>query len=92
MTPASLAAASALFGLLGLGLGLVHFHGLHHGTRAYLAGGVGLRTVAFHLVRLLVTGAAFVVIARHGAVPLLAAFAGFVAARRIATARARESP
>jgi F1F0 ATPase subunit 2 len=90
MTPMTLLAI-ALFGGIGLALGLAHFYGLRRDTRAYLAHGVRVAAVAAHAARLLATAAAFVFIARSGAISLLAALAGFVVARLVAVAQARRS-
>jgi hypothetical protein len=78
-----------LFGGLGLGLGLAHFHGLRRDTRRYLARGVRAEIVAGHAARLLATAAVFLLVARSGVVPLLAALLGFIAARFVAVAAAR---
>jgi F1F0 ATPase subunit 2 len=90
MTPSTLLGL-ALFGALGLALGLAHFHGLRRDTRRYLARGVRLGGVALHAARVLTTVAVLVLIARSGAAHLLAATAGFVAARFVAVTRARRS-
>lgn len=81
----------ACFGGLGLALGLAHFHGLRRDTRAYLARGVRLGAVAAHAARLLATVVALVLIARSGAIPLLAALLGFLAARFLAVAQVGRS-
>ena len=57
----------------------------------YLVHGLRGGVVAAHAVRLLATAAALVVIARGGAVPVLAALAGFLAARFVAVAQVRRS-
>ena len=88
MTPMNLLAV-ALFGAFGLALGLAHFHGLRGDTRRYLAHGVRAGAVAAHVARVLASAAALVIVARSGAGPLLAALAGFLAARFVAVARAR---
>lgn len=82
----------ALFGGLGLLLGLAHFRGLLRDTQGYLARGVRTGTVAVHALRLLATTAVLVLVARRGAAPLLATLAGFVAARFLAVSRARALP
>jgi hypothetical protein len=81
----------ALFGGIGLALGLAHFHGLRRDVRAYLARGIRVAAVGLHVARLVVTAAAFVLIARTGAIPLLAALGGFVTAKFVAVAQARRS-
>lgn len=82
----ALVVRAALFALVGLALGLVHFAALHRGLRLHLRDAFGLRAVAFHLARFAVTAAAWVVLARAGsAIGLLAALAGFVGARPLAT-------
>ncbi len=83
--------AIALFGGIGLALGLAHFHGLRGDTRRYLAHGVRAGAVAAHVARVLATTAALVFLARSGVVALLAALAGFLAARFVAVTRSRRS-
>jgi hypothetical protein len=90
VTPALIASA-ALFGALGLALGFAHFRGLRHSARALLEDGVRARSIALHGARILATAIVFVVIARRGALPILAAFAGFIVAERIVVAHARRS-
>ena len=82
----------ALFGGLGVALGLLHFHGLRRDTRGYLAHGMRPSAVAAHAARLLATVIALVLIARGGAVPLLSALLGFLVARTIVVAQARSAP
>jgi F1F0 ATPase subunit 2 len=91
MTPMTLLVI-ALFGGIGFALGVAHFHGLRRDTRRYLAHGVRLWAVAMHMARVLATAAALVFLARSGAVALVAALAGFLAARFVAVARARRPP
>jgi hypothetical protein len=90
MTPVSPFAAGIFVGV-GFALGLVHFHGLRRDARRYLARGVSLGAVAAHAARLLASAAALVIVARSGAVPLLAALAGFLAARFAVVTEARRS-
>lgn len=72
-------------------LGFVHFLGLRISTRLFLEGGADLRAIGLHLLRVVVTGVAFSLIAQAGALPLLAAFVGFLFAR-IAVQRRTASP
>lgn len=90
MTPMPLLTI-ALFHTLGLAVGLAHFYGLRRDTRRYLARGARLGGVALHAARVLATVAVLVLIARSGALHLLAAAAGFVAARFVTVSRARRS-
>jgi hypothetical protein len=90
MTPPSLLAV-ALFVGVGFALGLAHFHGLRRDARRYLARGMSLGAVAAHAARLLAGAAVFVLVARSGAVPLLAALAGFLAGRFAVVTQARRS-
>lgn len=84
MTPAVI-----LFALLGFGLGLVYFTLL----RRSLAGPLSPARVAVHAVlRLGLAAAVLVFAARAGAWPLLATFAGFLAARVLATRQIRKAP
>ena len=81
----------AIFCGIGMALGVAHFCGLRRDTRMYLVRGLCGGVVAAHAVRLLATAAAFLFIARSGAIPLLAALAGFLAARFAVVARMRRS-
>ncbi len=83
--------AVAFFTLIGLALGFAHFHGLRRDARRYLARGVGAGAVALHAARILATAAILVFIARSGAIPLVAALAGFLVARYLTVAQARRS-
>jgi F1F0 ATPase subunit 2 len=91
MTPRDLIAA-AFFAAVGLALGLAHFHGLRKDTRRYLARGMSLGAVALHAARILASVAVLVLVARSGAIPLVAALGGFLAARLVAVAQARRTP
>jgi F1F0 ATPase subunit 2 len=75
-----LARATTPFVLLGGALGAVHFATLRHNVESYLSGST-LRAIGQHLGRVALAGAAFALIARYGALPLLGALAGFVLAR-----------
>jgi len=87
MTPMTLLVI-ALFGGIGFALGVAHFHGLRRDTRRYLARGMSPGAVAAHAGRLLATAAVLVLVARSGAIPLVAALAGFLVARFVAVTRA----
>jgi F1F0 ATPase subunit 2 len=91
MTPRNLLAA-AFFAAVGLALGLAHFHGLRRDTRRYLAQGMSAGAIALHATRILASVAVLVFIARSGAIPLVAALGGFLAARLVAVAQARRAP
>jgi F1F0 ATPase subunit 2 len=91
MTPRDVLAV-APFGAIGLALGLAHFAGLRRDASRYLARGVQAGIVAGHAARLLASVAVLVLVARSGALPLLAALAGFLAARFVAVAQAQRSP
>ena len=90
MTPRDLLGA-ALFAALGFAIGLAHFHGLRRDARLYLARGMSVGTALGHAARILASVAALVLIARSGAIPLVAAMTGFLAARFVAVAQARRS-
>jgi F1F0 ATPase subunit 2 len=87
MTPLDLLALVLSSGI-GLVLGLAHFDGLRRDTRRYLARGMSPGAVAAHAGRLLATAAVLVLVARSGAIPLVAALAGFLVARFVAVTRA----
>jgi hypothetical protein len=80
MTSASLAFAA---GLVGLGVGLVHFGALQRTLELYSTGLVRL-AVALTLGRIAGTIVFFGFAARLGALPLLALFLGFLVARTLA--------
>jgi hypothetical protein len=90
MTPMDLLAI-ALFGGIGFALGLAHFRGLRRDTRRYLARGMSFWALAAHAARLLASAAVLVFVARSGAIPQLAALAGFLAARFVAVTQAERS-
>ena len=86
------AATVCVFAGAGLMLGLVHFLGLRISTRLFLEDGANLRAIGLHLLRVFATVAAFSLIAQAGALPLLAAFAGFLFARIAVQRRVAGSP
>lgn len=78
------------FALLGALLGAGHFAALRGNVTRYLEGGSPGPALALHLGRLLLSALGFALIAPAGAVALLAALAGFLAARTMAI-RPREA-
>ena len=70
-----------LFAGAGLMLGLVHFLGLRISTRLFLEDGANLLALGVHFLHVVATVVAFLLIAQAGALPLLAAFVGFLFAR-----------
>jgi hypothetical protein len=88
---AAAAALAAILGLAGGIFGLVYFAALRR-TTALLAAGAGWSgPLALTLARILGALAFLTLAARLGAVPLLAAFAGFLAARAITLRFARRT-
>lgn len=89
MTPdiAHMLLAAVLTAALGAGGGWLYFRLLRLATDGFVAGGVA-RAAALTLARVCIAGLLFWSTAQLGAVPLLAAFAGFLLARRRATAAA----
>ena len=81
-----------VFAGAGLMLGLVHFLGLRVSTHLFLEDGANLRAIGLHLLRVAATVVAFSLIAQAGALPLLAAFAGFLFARIAVQRRVAGSP
>ena len=81
-----------LFAGAGLMLGLVHFLGLRVNTRLFLEDGANLRAIGLHLMRVVATVVAFSLIAQAGALPVLAAFVGFLFARIAVQRRVAGSP
>ncbi len=65
----------------GLAVGLAYFWLLHRAVRALLSPGTGGQAWPFHVLRFALAVAAFALLARQGALPLLLGFAGFLAAR-----------
>jgi hypothetical protein len=86
------AATVCLFAGAGLMLGLVHFLGVRLSTRLYLEDGANLRAIGLHLLRVAATVVAFSLIAQAGALPLLAAFTGFLVGRIAVQRRFAGSP
>ncbi len=72
----------------GLVLGVAHFGSLASEVRRYVRGGARAHIVALHVARMLALAGVWVLIARFGRAPgLLAAFVGFLVARRVVVAR-----
>jgi NhaP-type Na+/H+ or K+/H+ antiporter len=94
MTHGGLASAATLAlatALTGFAFGLVYFAALKRTVALYGAGRGWLGPTALTLGRLAVAVVLLVLAARLGAVPLLAAFAGFLAARALALRAARRA-
>jgi F1F0 ATPase subunit 2 len=70
--------------LAGCALGLVHFGALWLAVRRHAARRGGAAALALHLGRLAVLGVGLWLIARHGALPLIAGLGGVVVARQFA--------
>jgi F1F0 ATPase subunit 2 len=64
-------------------LGAFHFLSLRRSARMLATASAPAAALALHLIRFAVTAGALSVIARHGAVPLLAATLGVLAARTV---------
>ncbi len=79
----------AIWGAAGLLAGFAYFAALSRTVALFASGGGWLGPVALTLVRLAAAAGFFVFAVRFGATPLLAAFAGFLAARAVALRRAR---
>jgi hypothetical protein len=75
------------FGAVGLGLGALHFGTLRLNTGLYLAAGRRARAMGVHALRMALILAAWLVVARFGAVALVAAFGGLLVARWVVAAR-----
>ena len=88
MTSASLAFAA---GLVGLGVGLVHFAALWRSIELYSAGRGQLAAAALTLGRIAGTIVFLGLAARLGALPLLSSFFGFLLARTLALHAARKT-
>jgi F1F0 ATPase subunit 2 len=71
------------YGTLGIGLGAAFFAALRLNVRLYCDGASVWKTLLVHLLRIVSTGSAFTFLARHGALPLMSAFGGFVVMRAV---------
>jgi N-ATPase, AtpR subunit len=94
MTAGLLASSSALTGiasLAGAGLGAGYFWALRRTTSLYAAGGGMLLPALLTLGRMAAAVLGFTLAAKAGAAPLLAAAAGFLAARSLALRAVRRS-
>jgi hypothetical protein len=88
----SLALAATLAGL-GVLVGRCYFQMLRRSVARYASGrSTRVQDAALALARILCASLLFVAAARLGAVPLLAAFLGFLAARSWALHAARKAP
>ena len=83
--------ATALAAGLGLALGLAYFRLLRLAVSIQLAADGHRRAALLHLARPALAVPCFVLAARLGALPLIAAMVGFLLARRLAL-RAQEAP
>jgi hypothetical protein len=75
---------AVVFGAAGLLAGRVHFRLLGRSVDALTGGRAGTLPLAAPLLRVAVTGATLAAAAGNGGISLLAAFAGFLAARVLA--------
>ncbi|MDR3474825.1 MAG: ATP synthase subunit I [Devosia sp.] len=66
---------------LGAVLGALYFRNLWHSTQAFAGRGTAFAIVAAALARFVLLGAALVLVSREGALPLLCAMLGILAAR-----------
>jgi F1F0 ATPase subunit 2 len=91
MLATPLLARIAVFLLVGLALGAMHFLALRLNTMLYLAPERRGRALALHALRMALIVAALLVVARLGAAALVAAFVGLIAARYAVAARVTRS-
>ncbi|MGB8273807.1 MAG: ATP synthase subunit I [Alphaproteobacteria bacterium] len=82
----------ALFAVLGAASGSLFFLSLARTLALYVEGRRVWRAASLHALRFALAGGVFWVIAQAGALPLVSALAGFLAARQIIVARARRVP
>jgi len=73
----------APYAALGALVGAAYFAALGWNVRLYAGHGAGWKALLLHFSRLAAAVAAFTLCARQGPAPLLASFAGFLAARTI---------
>jgi hypothetical protein len=76
---------------LGAAAGWAHFRMLRLAVECFVAGRGWRRAVVLSLGRFCAAGLMFWTAAQFGALPLLAAFLGFLVARRLAVAAAKEA-
>lgn len=81
---------AVLCGALGALLAWAYCAALWWNVRAYL-GDAGWQALLFHLLRIAAVVLVFTLCVRRGAMPLLASFAGFLAARTAFVARYRSA-
>ncbi len=91
MTP-QLTWAPFAFAAIGAALGLVYFALLDRAVRAHVAGAPVRRIAGLHVLRGAAALGVFWLLAQHGATALVAALAGFVAARVVVQRRACGGP
>jgi hypothetical protein len=82
----------ALFCGAGLGLGGAHFGGLRRNVSLYLEPGKRARAIGLHALRMALLASGWIVIARFGALALITAFGGLLAARWIVASRVARFP
>ena len=73
-----------LAAVMGIAMGAAWCTSLRANTDLYLTGDSVWRPIGLHVLRLAAVGIAFALVAHEGALPLLAALAGFLAARTLA--------
>lgn len=78
---------SILYLVLGGVLAVAYISALGWNVRLYLDHGAGRGAMLFHVMRLLVIGAAFTICARRSALPLLSSLVGFQIMRTVAVNR-----
>ncbi len=93
MTAADISAGLALSAAFaaGIGLGIAYFRALRHTVRLYASGGGLLVPALLSLLRMAAALLVLAFLARQGAMPLLSAALGFVAARALALRAAKAS-
>lgn len=74
----------ALYLTAGAGLGAVYFYLLSRAVRQHATRGITFRIIPLYLLRIAAAAVAFWMIAQQGALPLLLALLGFLAARHAA--------
>jgi hypothetical protein len=78
------------YGMLGSALSVSFIAALRLNVHLYSDGACVWKPLLVHLLRLVGIGSAFTVFARHGALPLLSGFGGFVVMRTVSL-RQRDS-
>jgi hypothetical protein len=82
----------AVFGTAGFALGAAHFAALRRNVTLYLGQSRRAQALGLHALRMALLAAAWIAIARFGALALVTSFGGLLAARWTVTSRVARFP